>query len=195
MASHENTAQARRNIGTESAGRPSPITKRLAAGEYATTIGDHQFSRLTCARVPCARNGGKIEAGFHSRRSLPSPACPSQRISFRRTDGNWVLVWLFFRPRVRGSQGTSPFEFRQYRQTRFGYARSKRSQPQFKAHNSVRPFENGLRSLGSSATRPGTLYEPLVTGHVRHLEGYVVSHRSTREKLDSNPSKSSSEAA
>ena len=73
---------------------------------------------------------------------------------FRRTDGNWVLVWLFFRPRVRGSQGTSPFEFRQYRQTRFGYARSKRSQPQFKAHNSVRPFENGLRSLGSSATRP-----------------------------------------
>ena len=74
---------------------------------------------------------------------------------FRRTDGNWVLVWLFFRPRVRGSQGTSPFEFRHYRQTRFGYARSKRSQPQFKAHNSVRPFENGLRSLGSSATRPG----------------------------------------
>ena len=69
-------------------------------------------------------------------------------------DGNWVLVWLFFRPRVRGSQGTSPFEFRQYRQTRFGYARSKRSRPQFKAHNSVRPFENGLRSLGSSATRP-----------------------------------------
>ena len=75
-------------------------------------------------------------------------------------DGNWVLVWLFFRPRVRGSQGTSPFEFRHYRQTRFGYARSKRSQPQFKAHNSVRPFENGLRSLGSSATRPYSRLHP-----------------------------------
>ena len=154
MASHENTAQARRNIGTESAGRPSPITKRLAAGEYATTIGDHQFSRLICARVPCARNGGKMEAGFHSRRSLPSPACPSQRISFRRTGWELGTGIPFFSTRVRGSQGTSPFEFRQYRQTRFGYARSKRSRPQFKAHNSVRPFENGLRSLGSSATRP-----------------------------------------
>ncbi len=29
-----------------------------------------------------------------------------------------------------------------------------RRRPQFTAHNSVRPFENGLRSLGSSATRP-----------------------------------------
>ena len=106
MASHENTAQARRNIGTESAGRPSPITKRLAAGEYATTIGDHQFSRLTCTRVPCARNGGKIEAGFHSRRSLPSPACPSQRISFRRTDGNWGTgMAFFFDPGCGGHRG------------------------------------------------------------------------------------------
>ena len=154
MAFHDNTAHARRNIGTESAGSPSPITKRNAAGEYATTIGDHQFSRLICARVPCARNGGKIEAGFHSRRSLPSPACPPNGFHSEESEGNWVLVFLFFRPRVRGSQGTSPFEFRHYRQTRFGYARSKRSQPQFKAHNSVRPFENGLRSLGSSATRP-----------------------------------------
>ena len=76
MAFHDNTAHARRNIGTESAGSPSPITKRNAAGEYATTIGDHQFSRLICARVPCARNGGKIEAGFHSWRSLSPPACP-----------------------------------------------------------------------------------------------------------------------
>ena len=170
MASHENTAQARRNIGTESAGRPSPITKRLAAGEYATTIGDHQFSRLICARVPCARNGGKMEAGFHSRRSLPSPACPSQRISFRRTGWELGTGIPFFSTRVRGSQGTSPFEFRHYRQTRFGYARSKRSQPQFKAHNSVRPFENGLRSLGSSATRPhmsmAWYHHPLASRHV-----------------------------
>ncbi len=154
MASHKNTAQARRNIGTESAGYPSPITQRNAAGEYATTIGDHQFSRLICARVPCARNGGKIEAGFHSWRSLPPPACPPNGFHSEEPEGNWVLVLLFFRPRVRGSQGTNRIDLRHHRQTRFGYARSKRSQPQFKAHNSVRPFENGLRLRGSSATRP-----------------------------------------
>jgi hypothetical protein len=79
MASHENTAQARRNIGTESAGSPSPITKCVAAGEYATTIGDHH-SRGPSA-LGCARNGGEIKAGFHSRRSLPTPAYPVQRIS------------------------------------------------------------------------------------------------------------------
>ena len=155
MAFHDNTAHARRNIGTESAGSPSPITKRNAAGEYATTIGDHQFSRLICARVPCARNRGKIEAGCHSWRSLPSPACPFQRISFRRNrrgTGYWYS--FFFRPRVRGSQGTNRIDLRHHGQTRFGYARSKRSQPQFKAHNSVRPFESGLRLHGSSATRP-----------------------------------------
>lgn len=70
MASHENTAQARRNIGTESAGRPSPITKRLAAGEYATTIGDYQFSRLIRALVQCeARDflvhGDSLEVELH----------------------------------------------------------------------------------------------------------------------------------
>ena len=112
MAFHDNTAHARRNIGTESAGSPSPITKRNAAGEYATTIGDHQFSRLICARVPCARNGGKIEAGFHSWRSLPSPAAPPNGFHSEEPEGNWVLVFLFFRPRVRGSQGTNRFDLR-----------------------------------------------------------------------------------
>jgi hypothetical protein len=35
----------------------------------------------------------------------------------------------------------------------------------------------------------GMLYEPLVTWPVRHLEGYVVAHRSIREqRLDTNPS-------
>jgi hypothetical protein len=80
MASHENTAQARRSrYGIHRL--PVPDSESLAiskcpqaaAGEYATTVvrkvsGDHKFSRLTCARVPCARNGGKIEAEFHSRR-------------------------------------------------------------------------------------------------------------------------------
>ena len=51
MAFHDNTAHARRNIGTESAASPSPITKRNAAGEYATTIG------ITNFRVSSALSG------------------------------------------------------------------------------------------------------------------------------------------
>ncbi len=93
--------------------------------------------------------------------AIAAPSCmPSQRISFRRTGegtGYTVLVFLFFRPRVRGSQGTNEADWGHWGQTRFGYARSKRSQPQFKAHNSVRPFENGLSLGGTSATRPRAL--------------------------------------
>jgi hypothetical protein len=62
------------------------------------------------------------------------------------------MVFSFGLPGV--VSGTNRFDLRHYRQTRFGHARSKRSQPQFKAHNSVRPFENGLSLRGSSATRP-----------------------------------------
>ena len=69
-------------------------------------------------------------------------------------DRNLVLVFFFGFGSDGGSQGTSPFDFRHYRQTRFGNARSRRGRPQFKAHNSVRPFENGLSLGGSSATRP-----------------------------------------
>jgi hypothetical protein len=69
----------------------------------------------------------------------------------RKGTGYWYS--FFFRPRVRGSQGTNRIDLRHHQQTRFIYARIKRSQPQFKAHNSVRPFENGLRLGGSSATR------------------------------------------
>ena len=42
--------------------------------------------------------------------------------------------------------------------------------------------------LTALSTSTQLVHEPLVTRHVRHLEGYVVSHRSIREKLDSNPS-------
>ena len=79
-------------------------------------------------------------------------ACmPGQRIFTSRTG---VLVHSFFFDLTEGSQGTSPFDLGHLGQTRFGHARSERRRPQFTAHNSVRPFENGLRSLGSSATRP-----------------------------------------
>ena len=72
-------------------------------------------------------------------------------------DRNLVLVFFFGFGSDGGSQGTSPFDFRHYRQTRFGHARSRRGRPQFKAHNSVRPFENGLSLGGSSATRPARI--------------------------------------
>ena len=56
----------------------------------------------------------------------------------------------------------------------------------------------GLRGKGCTRMRPklhlpvlgqwGTLYEPLVSEPVRHLEGYVVTRRSIREQLDASPS-------
>ena len=67
-----------------------------------------------------------------------------------------VLVYVFYFDLTGGSQGTSPFDLGRLGQTRFGHARSERRRPQFTAHNSVRPFENGLRSLGSSATVAAT---------------------------------------
>ncbi len=72
----------------------------------------------------------------------------TSRIGYR------VLVSFFYFDLTEGSQGTSPFDLRYHRENGFGHARSERRRPQFTAHNSVRPFENGLRSLGSSATRP-----------------------------------------
>jgi len=125
---------------------------RVAAGEGATTLGDHPFSLITCIRVSCASNAGKLEVGSHSWRSLFAPACPGNGFSLREP-GYWYTFFNF--DLTEGSQGTSPFDLGHLGQTRFGHARSERRRPQFTAHNSVRPFENGLRSLGSSAIRPG----------------------------------------
>ena len=84
-------------------------------------------------------------------------ACmPGQRIFTSRTG---VLVSFFYFDLTEGSQGTIEAGCGHWGQTRFGHARSERRRPQFTAHNSVRPFENGLRSLGSSATRPGRCRE------------------------------------
>ena len=105
----------------------------------------HLRSGVLCIQCRQARGGIPLVA-------ISVRACmPGQRIFTSRTG---VLVHSFFFDLTGGSQGISPFDLRHHRQTRFGHARSRRRRPQFKAHNSVRPFENGLRSLGSSATRP-----------------------------------------
>ena len=102
----------------------------------------------------CASNAGKFEVGSHSGRSLFAPACPGNGFSFQKKGYRYTV---FFSTSMDGpiwSQGTSPFDLGHLRQTRLGHARSKRGRPQFKAHNSVRPFENGLSLGGSSATTP-----------------------------------------
>ena len=96
-------------------------------------------------------NAGKLEVGSHSWRSLFAPACPGNGFSLHEP-GYWYRFFNFDLP--EGSQGNTEADWGHWGQTRFGHARSERRRPQFTAHNSVRPFENGLRSLGSSATRP-----------------------------------------
>jgi hypothetical protein len=116
-------------------------------------FADHLRSSVLCIQCRQARGGS------HSWRSLFkfAPACPGNGFSLREW-GYWYTFFYF--DLTEGSQGISPFDFRHYRQTRFGHhdARGERRRPQFTAQNSVRPFENGLvvRSLGSlsSATRP-----------------------------------------
>ena len=146
------TIRPKHGISVRSPQAPGPRSRSaLAAGEGATTLGDHPFSLITCVRVSCASNAGKLEVGSHSWRSLFAPACPGNGFSLREK-GYWYT--LFYFDLTEGSQGTIEAGWRHWRQTRFGHARSERSRPQFTAHKSVRPFENGLRSLGSSATRP-----------------------------------------
>jgi hypothetical protein len=80
-------------------------------------------------------------------------ACmPGQSSDFHFERWYWYRFFNFDLP--EGSQGTSPSDLRYHRENGFGHGRSERSRPQFTAHKSVRPFENGLRSVGSSATRP-----------------------------------------
>jgi hypothetical protein len=75
MQSHDNTAKAR-HIGAESSSARSSTSAKLAAGEGATTLGDHPFSLITCDRVSCVSNEGKLEVGSRSWRSLLAPASP-----------------------------------------------------------------------------------------------------------------------
>ena len=110
----------------------------------------HLHSGVLCIQCRQARGGIPLVATLE----LFAPACPGNGFSLREP-GYWYTVFFF--DLTGGSQGTSPFDLRHHRQTRFGHARSERRRPQFTAHKSVRPFENGLRSLGSSATRPCSL--------------------------------------
>ncbi len=108
-------------------------------------FADHLHSGVLCIQLRQARGGISLVA-------ISVRACmPGQRIFTSRT-GYWYRFFYF--DLTEGSQGNSPFDFRHYRQTRFGHACSERRRPQFTAHKSVRPFENGLSLGGSSATRP-----------------------------------------
>ena len=101
------------------------------------------------------------------------------RLHARATDfyfTNRVLVSFFYFDLTEGSLGNTVAGWCHWRQTRFGHARGERGRPQFTAHNSVRPFENGLslRSLGSSATRPRAPTLALrASPRERELEGAV----------------------
>jgi hypothetical protein len=108
----------------------------------------HLHSGVLCIQCRQARGG------------IPLVATLCSRLHARATDfhfenrGMLLLVNSFlFRPH-RGVSGNTEAGWRQWRQTRFGHARSERSRPQFTAHNSVRSLKNGLSLGGSSATRP-----------------------------------------
>ena len=122
-------------------------------------FADHLRSSVLCIQCRQARGGIPLW------RSLFAPACPGNGFSLHEP-GYWYRFFNFDLP--EGSQGISPFDFRHYRQTRFGHARSERRRPQFTAHSSLRPFENGLRSVGSSATRPETLLVHRLVQLCRH---------------------------
>jgi len=69
------TIRPKHGISVRSPQAPGPRSRSaLAAGEGATTLGDHPFSLITCVRVSCASNAGKLEVGSHSWRSLFAPA-------------------------------------------------------------------------------------------------------------------------
>jgi hypothetical protein len=138
-------------------------------------FADHLRSSVLCIQCRQARGGIPLVA-------ISVRACmPGQRI-FTSRMGYWYTFFYF--DLTEGSQGTSPFDLGHLRQTRFGHARSERRRPQFTAHNSVRPFENGLRSLGSSATRPRCWATEMIVSvleagflwRVRVLQGPATRH-------------------
>ena len=99
------TIRPKHGISVRSPQAPGPRSRSaLAAGEGATTLGDHPFSLITCVRVSCASNAGKLEVGSHSWRSLFAPACPGNGFSLREP-GYWYK--LFFRPRLGGLRGSA----------------------------------------------------------------------------------------
>ena len=99
------TIRPKHGISVRSPQAPGPRSRSaLAAGEGATTLGDHPFSLITCVRVSCASNAGKLEVGSHSWRSLFAPACPGNGFSLREP-GYWYTV--FFSTSPRGLRGPS----------------------------------------------------------------------------------------
>ena len=135
----------------------------------------HLRSGVLCIQCRQARGGIPLVA-------ISVRACmPGQRIFTSRT-GYWYRFFNFDLP--EGSQGNTEADWRQWRQTRFGHARSERRRPQFAAHNSVRPFENGLSLGGSSA--PGPCSRPFVGCHRMRtcVHGKPRNHgRTTRQRM------------
>ena len=150
MQSHE--IRPKHGISVRNPQAPGPRSRsalgsrrRRYEARRSPIFADHLRSGVLCIQCRQARGGISLVA-------IAVRACmPGQRIFTSRTG---VLVSFFYFDLTEGSQGTSPFDLRYHRENGFGHARSERRRPQFTAHNSVRPFENGLRSRGSSATRP-----------------------------------------
>ena len=99
------TIRPKHGISVRSPQAPGPRSRSaLAAGEGATTLGDHPFSLITCIRVSCAANAGKLEVGSHSWRSLFAPACPGNGFLLRDW-GYWYTFLISTSP--RGLRGTA----------------------------------------------------------------------------------------
>ena len=114
-------------------------------------FADHLRSSVLCSQCRQARGGIPLVA-------ISVRACmPGNGFSLRER-----LYWytFFYFDLTEGSLGNTVAGWCHWSQTRFGNARGERSRPQFTAHNSVRPFENGIRSVGSSATRPSQQASP-----------------------------------
>ena len=92
------TIRPKHGISVRSPQAPGPRSRSaLAAGEGATTLGDHPFSLITCVRVSCASNAGKLEVGSHSWRSLFAPACRATDFHFKKKgyrmfDNKWQAL-------------------------------------------------------------------------------------------------------
>jgi hypothetical protein len=146
MQSHDNTAKAHIGAESSSTGPRSRLGSALCSmrrrydARRSPIFAGHLRSGVLCI------NAGKLEVGSHSWRSLFAPACPGNGFFTSRTGVLYSIVFFNF-DLPEGSQGNTEADWGHWGQTRFGHARSERRRPQFTAHNSVRPFESGLRSL------------------------------------------------
>ena len=110
-------------------------------------FADHLRSSVLCIQCRQARGGIPLVA-------ISVRACmPGQRIFTSRMGYTYWYTFFYF-DLTEGSLGNTEADWRHWRQARFGHARGERRRPQFTAHKSVRPFENGLSLGGSSATGP-----------------------------------------